>query len=206
MNEKNININLLSNSLKCSGCTILSLVIIDSGIINDPNNQQLSCKKMLAILNITHTDSNNQNVNSRINSMYSHLNAQYIFPLCIWKNNILNSVESTGNINRNINNNFWLNLSVYNLVIGLDNIKQNIPRQNYYLDNEVIDIFNEICLSYNMELVYLSNWVNDFGNKINSLISQLEIKYSIQINKLDKNDYSLTKNQQQCFKQNGIFN
>ena len=205
MNEQNININSLHNSLECSGCTMLSLVIIDSAIINDTIHQHSISKQMLAVINITHTDSNNQNVNSRINSMYSHLNAQYIFPLCIWKNNILNSVETTGNINRNINNNIWLNLSAYNLVIGLDNIKQNIPRQNYYLSEGVISIFNEICSSYNMELLYSSSWANEFEKKINLLISKLENKYNIQINKLDKKDYSLTKQQQQYFKQNGIF-
>lgn len=198
------NINLLSNSLECSGCAILSLVIIASGTINEFDNQRSVCKKMIAVLNITHTDSNNQTVNSRINSMYAHLNAQYIFPLCVFKNNIINSEESTGNINRNINNNLWLDMSVYNLVIGLDNIKQNIPRQNYYLCNGVISIFNEICLSYNMELVYFSNWANNFEKKINILIPLLEQQYNIQINKLDNNNYSLTKTQQQYFKQNGF--
>jgi len=204
MSEQNI--SLLSNALECSGCSILSLVIIASGTINNYDNQQMVCKKMIGVFNITHTDSYNQTVNSRINSMYSHLNAQYIFPLCVFKNNIINSEQSTGNINRNINNNLWLDLSVYNLVIGLDNIKQNIPRQNYYLSNSVISIFNEICLSYNMELVYFSSWADNFEKKINKLVPLLEKQYNIQIIKLDNNNYSLTKTQQQYFKQNGIYN
>ena len=204
MNEKNININLLSNALKHSGCTILSIVIIESAYINDPEIKNANYKKTLAVINITHTDSYNQFVNLRINSLYTQLNAKLIFPLCIWKNNICSSLESTGNINRNINNNKWLDLSNYRLCVGLDNIKHNIPKQNYILNFEVISIFNEICQSYNMELLYSSIWNTDFENKINSLISGLESTYNIKITKLDKIDYSLTIQQLQYFKQHSI--
>ena len=75
-------------------------------------------------------------------------------------------------------------MSVYNLVIGLDNIKQNIPRQNYYLCNSVIRIFNEICLSYNMELVYFSNWDDNFEKK---LIYWYQYLLCLYINKIIQN-------------------
>ena len=204
MNEQTVNINLLSEALKHSGCTILSIVIIDSGYINDPENQIANYKQTLAVFNITHTDSYNQFVNSRINSLYTQLNATHIFPLCVWKNNMVDSLESTGNINRNINNNTWLNLSNYRLFIRLDNLKHNIPRRNYILSFEVVDIFNEICKSYNMEILYSSNWNTNFESKINSLITRLESAYDIQINKLDKTDYSLNIQQLQYFKQNNV--
>ena len=42
--------------------------------------------------------------------------------------------------------------------------------------------------------------------KINKLVPLLEQNYNIQIIKLDNNNYSLTKTQQQYFKQNGIYN
>lgn len=165
MNVTKSNINDLVQTLLKSESIMLSIVIISKGLINSneinfnshPSN--LESKENIAILNITHTDSYTQDLKNRIESMYELLGAKYIFPIGIWKNNIENTKQSTGNINRHIYNhiNQIRNLRVN---IMIDNIKQNIPKYNYVISYKIIESLTQELKDMGLEQVYLSESIN----------------------------------------------
>lgn len=113
-----------NNLIKCIKETesiILSIIVVSKGLVNtgsinvnnnpdcDKNticNKNIKSQDNLILLNITHTDSYLQDLNSRFSSLYNQLGAKFIFPIEIWQNNIENTLESTGNINRYIYNQF----------------------------------------------------------------------------------------------------
>ena len=227
--NQNIN-NSIYNSLSNEQCLILSIVIISKGIININHqtvqtdqtdqtdqtvqitytkqnnleqqiNNQTDLKDNLAILNITHTDSYRQKIYDRINSLYNQMGASLIFPLVIWKNNISKTLLSTGNINRSINQSFFTDMDKYKLNILVDNIKQNIPKQNYILSEEPIHIFNHLCEYLGMDCIYKTNLIDNFN--IDKIFKNIESKYKIKLNNIADKKFSLSYEQIQYFRQYG---
>lgn len=133
--------NNLKTHLKNSECVILSIVVISKGIINTENTSQ----ENIILLNISHTDSYLQNLKTKFESLYNQLEALYVFPIQIWKNNLDNTKLSTGNIYRHIYNDMEQLVLVDKLKINImiDNVKQNVPKNNYIMSNKVIEYFEE---------------------------------------------------------------
>ena len=156
------------------------------------------------MLNISYTDSYKQNLSNKFNSLYSNLNAKLIFPLIIYKNEISNTLKSTGNINRFINCEVNNQMKKYKSTIILNNIKTNVPKQNYILENEPINIFNELCNKLGLLCIYQTKWTNNFVLTLQKLINGLENKYLININQIT-NSHSLSQQQIKYFKQYGLF-
>ena len=201
MNESDINFNVLGNSLKSEQCVILSLIIISSGIINNIDKSSLTSN--IAVLNITHTDSYKQNISQRINSLYENQGASFIFPLLIWKNNMSNTLNSTGNINRMIHDKCFCDLDFkYRIDIMLNNIKQNIPKQNYILDSGPIKIFNDMCQKMGLICIYRSKYSDNFD--YDKIIKTIESSYNIFIVPVKTKQNSLTIKQIQNYRQYGI--
>lgn len=206
---------------------ILSIVVISKGIVNSSTNINepidLEPDENIVILNISHTDSYSQNLKIRFNSLYSQLNTKYIFPLQIWKNNIGRTKLSTGNINRYIYNelnktqiqtsqtkqvdeNTFDEIEKLKVNIMIDSVKQNIPKYNYILSPQVIELFSSMCEQMNLEQIYFSEWANVLKqNDFSRLKKLIEEKHKI-FNPILVQDSSLgmTKEQIQYFRQYGI--
>jgi hypothetical protein len=206
--NQNINFNLISNSICNNQCIMLSIVVISKGIINTlanlTNLTNSESKENISILNITHTDSHTQNISDRINLLYSCMGAKLIFPLVIWKNNIPDTLLSTGNANRIISRFVNGDINQYKLNIMIDSIKQNIPRQNYIMAKEPIDIFNQICQDINLKCIYRTNFIDDFNPS--QIAKYIGSHYKIKIINIDDIKYSLTYKQIQYYRQYGINN
>ncbi len=199
MSTINTNSSIL-DSLKNDQCILLSVCVISDGTVND--NDDSKSKNNIAILNITHTDSFNQNINDRINSLYSQLNAKYIFPIVIYKNNLQNTLLSTGNINRLVQQIIYSNINNYKINILIDDVKQRIPRQNYILSNELISYFIKICQGINLECIYKSS----YASNILSFINEIKLTHNIDLFEITNNKFSLSENQIKYFRQYGLTN
>ena len=163
----------------------------------------------IGLFNITHTDSYLQNISNRFNSLYSQLGAKLIFPLVIWKNNTKDTLLSTGNISKILNIGLSENMSNYKINMINNNVRQNIPKQNYILAFEPVKIFNKVCSEFGMECMYISKWLElnnelEFKNSIESMIETVQHKYKTKINPIFSKDFSLDKQQVQFFRQYGI--
>ena len=217
--NSNTDLDNIYNSISNDQCIMLSIVIISKGIINTSshsNNINLDSINLfeqikysesnenLAILNITHTDSYNQKISDRINSIYNYMGAKLIFPLIIWKNNIADTLLSTGNINRFINQPIFNPMNNYKLNILIDCIKQNIPKQNYIMAQEPIKIFNKICHDINLKCIYRNNLIDNFNSS--QIIEYIESTYQIKLINITHKKYSLSQGQIQYYRQYGINN
>jgi hypothetical protein len=132
------------------------------------------------------------------------MGSKLIFPLVIWKNNISDTQLSTGNINRIINDLTFTDMNKYKLNLVINSIKQNIPRQNYILTKEPVDIFNKICHDINLKCIYKTNLIDNFNS--NQIIKYIESHWKIKLININDIKYSLTWNQIQYYRQYGIDN
>lgn len=222
----------LIKNLAESESIILSIVIISKGIVNGnnifPSNSAIISSSgsgtlsynNIILLNITYTDSYLQNLSNRFKSLYNQLNAEHIFPISIWKNDIKKTNKSTGNINRKIYNYFDNNDKIenYRINILIDNIKQNIPKQNYIMSPKVIEFFTNLCTDMNLTEIYYSEWINIFkpqksidtqntkyNNEYSELIAYIEKKYKISdLFVIQDSKFGLLKEQIKYFRQYGI--
>jgi len=220
MNSQNSNMNNTTNTttditnkpdtddlvqiLINSESIMLSIVIISKGLINS-HHSNLESKENIAVLNITHTDSYTQDLKNRIENMYELLGARYIFPLCIWKNNLEITKQSTGNINRHIYNDID-QMCNFKVNIMIDTIKQNIPKHNYVVQYKIIESLTQGLKDMGLEPVYLSEWIDCIkSNNFNKLTKYIEKKYKIKnIIVLQNINNGLDKNQIQYLRQYGI--
>lgn len=220
MNSQNSNMNNTTNTttditnkpdtddlvqiLMNSESIMLSIVIISKGLINS-HHSNLESKENIAVLNITHTDSYTQDLKNRIENMYELLGARYIFPLCIWKNNLEITKQSTGNINRHIYNDID-QMCNFKVNIMIDTIKQNIPKHNYVVQYKIIESLTQGLKDMGLEPVYLSEWIDCIkSNNFNKLTKYIEKKYKIKnIIVLQNINNGLDKNQIQYLRQYGI--
>lgn len=202
----------LINILKESESIMISIVIISKAMIN--NNANNNANKNLdhilnsesydnvGILNITHTDAYTQDIKNRFESLYALLDAKYIFPLSIWKNNIAETKISTGNINRYID--IEMNkMDKFKVNIMLDNIKQNIPRFNYIILSSILEFFENKFNELKMCKLYYSIWIKHIGTyKFYKFIeNKCKIKNIIWIEDINQ---GLNKNQIKYYRQYGI--
>jgi len=203
--------NNLGTIINNSECVLLSLIIVSSCIVNVNTDSKPEILENVALLNISYTDSYTQNLSTKFNSLYSNTNSKLIFPICIFKNNIYKTLKSTGNLNRLIHNDIFDGLSNYKINIMLNNIKNNIPRQNYILANEPILIFENLCRELGLECIYKINLTTingldyDFTNTLTKLIEEIENKYSIKTTTLTEK-HNLSTQSIQYLKQNGLAN
>ena len=215
--------NNLIECIEQSESIILSIIVISKGLVNtgssnfisDTNvNNDNNCDKNvqshynLILLNITHTDSYLQDLSSRFSSLYSQLGAKFIFPIEIWQNNIEHTLESTGNINRYIYNQFNKSsvMKKFRVNIMIDNVKQNIPKYNYVVSPDVINFFSQICEQMSLNKIYFSEWVKKIkSNNIEELKNLIESKYNIDSSIVIQDfNLSMTSKQIQYFRQYGI--
>lgn len=216
-----------NNLIKCIKETesiILSIIVVSKGLVNtgsinvnnnpdcDKNticNKNIKSQDNLILLNITHTDSYLQDLNSRFSSLYNQLGAKFIFPIEIWQNNIENTLESTGNINRYIYNQFKKSniMKKFSVNIMIDNIKQNIPKYNYVVSPDVINFFSQICEQLSMNKIYFSEWVKKIkSNNIDELKNFIESKYNIESSVVIQDfNLGMTSKQIQYFRQYGLY-
>ena len=211
-----------NNLIKCikeSESIILSIIVVSKGLVNtsssnvnsDTDNnsdKNVQSQDNLILLNITHTDSYLQDLSSRFSSLYSQLGAKFIFPIEIWQNNIEHTLESTGNINRYIYNQFNKSsvMKKFRVNIMIDNVKQNIPKYNYVVSPDVINFFSQICEQMYLNKIYFSEWVKKIkSNNIEELKNFIESKYNID-SSIVIQDFNLgmTSKQIQYFRQYGI--
>lgn len=211
-----------NNLIKCikeSESIILSIIVVSKGLVNtclsnvnldNDNNcdKNVQSQDNLILLNITHTDSYLQDLSSRFSSLYSQLGAKFIFPIEIWQNNIEHTLESTGNINRYIYNQFNKSsvMKKFRVNIMIDNVKQNIPKYNYVVSPDVINFFSQICEQMSLNKIYFSEWVKKIkSNNIEELKNLIESKYNID-SSIVIQDFNLgmTNKQIQYFRQYGI--
>lgn len=207
--------NNLIKCIKYSESIILSIIVISKGLVNmslnsntDNNwDNKIQSQDNLILLNITHIDSYLQDLSSRFNSMYSQLGAKYIFPLEIWQNNIEKTLESTGNINRYIYNQFNKSNEMKKIRVNImiDNIKQNIPKYNYVLSPEVINFFSQTCEHLSLNKIFFSEWIKKIkSNNVDELKNFIESKYNISsCTVIQDFNLGMTSNQVQYFRQYG---
>lgn len=212
INTNQTNKNNFVQCMEESETIILSIIIVSKGLVN-MNTQtdsftNIESKDDLVLLNITHTDSYLQNIESRLNSMYKYLGAKYIFPLEIWKNNILNTKLSTSNINRHIYNKLVQTEKMEKLKVNImiDNLQENIPKYNYVLSSDIVDFFTHTCSQLNLLKIYFSKWIEILKtNQIDKLVEFIKSKYNITNPLLVQNsNLGMGKNQIKYFRQYGI--
>lgn len=220
----NNNINVIceeNNSHLSENIAVLNITHTDSYTQNLSNRieqlySQLGAKLIYPLSiwknNLSHTSKSTGNINRWIQGGFVKYN-------CVGKNtninfdtnkNIYHEEDGQNKQNEQDESSNILvitanKLSQYRINIMLDNIRQNLPRQNYIFALEPIVIFNEACKKTGAENVYMSNLIKD-GFIPDDIIKIIEKQNNLQVEIIPTKSNGLSPKQIYWHRQYGINN